>query len=241
MPTFLHILLFTFFSMSNPEIIDLPSFRDIPSQLNSVIFFDIDETIIIPNTSFIYGINSTDNFVLYLSKTLSPSLFNAYQTLFELSYYTAPVRLVEGQITLQTLSKLLDSGNHVHGLTARDFNGQYTPILFEHLKNLGVEFSAVDPALKSFPNKDGIIFANNTNKGEVMVYYWKQFYKGWEGMALVDDSMSKCKGAQEVLRDAGLGGVSTIYHYTAAQGLISYKDMLYQFANLTGVLMNSSS
>jgi hypothetical protein len=89
-----------------------------------------------------------------------------------------------------------------------------------------------------FPNsKIGIFFSDNGNKGVIMAKLLSLYFPSTahtKAVVLVDDTLSKCLDAHKAL-DA-FGANAFIFHYTKSQSLITYQQMLFQFAQILPTL-----
>lgn len=210
------------------------------------VFFDIDETIVIPAAPFIDGLPRSDAFVQQLKKNCAESAFQRIDREMERLYYESPHILVE-TASVEFL-KGLEVSKHVVALTARDYVSKYSRALLDDLSRLGIGFSdpwavgglqgtsaTVVNATSKGGKVGGMIFAGGANKGEVISEYIKlhQWNKAKRAV-LVDNSLGNCKNAALAV-PVWLGFLCL--HYTPAYRLGGeFDDLVYWTSTIQGSL-----
>ncbi|CAE7386706.1 unnamed protein product [Symbiodinium natans] len=125
----------------------------------TVIFFDLDETLVMPRTTFIYGLPRTDMFL----KQMNPCFSKAFEELdlgrkMEEEYYHAPLALVHSKLP-STIKALHSRGASVYGLTSRSAEDRnyswHNQIVLDFLFQNGIVFS------KSLTSDTGVFFAGD--------------------------------------------------------------------------------
>merc|ERR1712216_66713 len=137
------------------------------------VFFDIDETIVMPHTPFIYGMPESDAFLDALGpceRRLLPELGPR----MEAAYFGAPETLVDEDLP-QLISDLQRSEKHVWALTARtsaaDNHMWHNDIVIDYLLKTGVLFSPLPPSVAHLGNDTqvgGIFFSGGVDKGALI-------------------------------------------------------------------------
>jgi len=210
----------------------LEKLSEIPIIPNSIVFFDLDETIIIPKTHFIYGIPRSDNFTSKLKYIYSDSMYKNITKQMENIYYSSKVELVENELTLSFLDQLKQNNCTIIGLTSRSYNEPHTQDLMQNLERLNISFTKTFQPF-SYINVEftnGIIFSSSLNKGKVMIEFLKRAEYTPSNIVFVDDTLSKCQDVFSILKY--LFFPFTVYNYVASFERVTYEGMLFQFAEL---------
>ena len=106
------------------------------------IFFDIDETILMPDTPFISGMPGTDAFLQNLG-SCEQKLLPHLEKGMEAAYYSAAETLVDPGLP-SLIADLRGSGRRVLALTSRAHKGKYgwhNDVVIDALVAAGVRFS----------------------------------------------------------------------------------------------------
>jgi len=143
-------------------------------QDESYIFFDVDETLIIPKTNFVYGLSKCDEFIDAIKGQFrdNAELLNQILRKMEELYYKSDVVLVEDQLTRDTIDILKNERNcKVFGITSRGINEQYSELVLPHLMNFGIAFSKMNIHSDSLEMENGLIFTNHQNKGQTIINF----------------------------------------------------------------------
>lgn len=217
------------------EIIQLNSIEHIFDffESNSVVFLDLDETIIIPKTNFIFGTKKTEKFIKDIQYKYSKTTLELIFQKMEEEYYNSSVIPVESFITLKFLKHLQNNNIKIFGLTARSYHSVHTRKLLSNLKELGIHFSQIQSNFEDekvvFHN--GIFFANETNKGEVIKKFFEE-YSDFQPSKIyfLDDQLKNCKDVKETLSHFTIPFITI--HYQAAERNISEEGMLEQFQKI---------
>jgi hypothetical protein len=198
--------------------------------IETTIFFDIDETLIIPDTHFIYGNPNTDKWLQNLEQSVDSDSLVKIKNLMEDRYYASPTRLVE-EDTLGVFQQLIDRKSKIYGITSRYFDDRTTDPLICRLKELGFQFSDDQVEYKDGPAvfQHGIIFAADQNKGE-LIHQFLKMHCTYEPRSIVfiDDSFSKCIDVATALADYNC----TVIHYTATFDHITQEGMAEQYQEI---------
>ena len=251
----------SFFLLSRScSLRDLDSFSSLPHELQkSLIFFDIDETIFMPNTSFIYGFNKTDKFMDYLSTWENQSLVKNISDIMESDYYNSKVFLIENNITRQTIESLMKN-NFVVASTARGMNEEdHWLDVIPNLHANGVFFD--DFAELNFSNyKEGVFFVGSSKLKANQSYKVSKYFeevlcknerkltktfanikldrickeKWYLNMVLVDNTRKNdVKFCEFFEQNATMKNYRTgSFVYLKSETLIKDEAMLYQFADI---------
>lgn len=210
------------------EIISLSSICTIIDLIepNSAIFLDIDETLIMPKTNFIYGTTKTENFIKGLVQKYNRNTLDIIFQKMEEHYYQSKVIPVESHQTLKFLKHLHHKNVKIFGLTARNYNSPYTNQLLKNLKDLGIHFSQFQNPFEDYQVifQNGIFFANNTNKGVVIKRFLEKFSDFTpKKIYFVDDQRKNCEDVNEILKFMNIPFIS--FHYRAAEENIKESEM----------------
>ena len=189
----------------------LAELEEILQSLNtSQIFFDLDETLLMPETPFIYGMPESDAFLARLEPCEQAALQDLRPRM-EAAYYASPLRLVDPGLP-RLIASLRADGKAVHGLTSRATG----PVEYEWHNFVALDFlSAANIRFSDFPRGAGnntsigglkFVGGENQNKGSFIASLARES----SGAAvLVDNTLSKIEHAAQA---ACLQGV----HFTAA-------------------------
>ncbi len=149
------------------------------------------ETVVMPDTAFIYGLPGTDSFI----KNLDPCLKAFMPKLgpkMEASYYAAPLQLVDPNFP-SVVAKMREDKMRVLALTSRrtgvQEKDQENLRVIEFLNTTGVKLSALPGGFGNDTVIGGIIFAGGekVNKGMIIKQLLEQDAKA----ALVDNTLKK--------------------------------------------------
>lgn len=136
------------------------------------IFFDIDETIVMPDTPFIYGMPKSDAFLSALGPCERRVMSDLAQRM-EAAYYAAPLTLVDAGLP-SLISELQNAGKQVLALTSRGMGDAYdwhTELVVDFLAAVGIRLSALPPGAHDVGNDTpagGILFADGKDKGAII-------------------------------------------------------------------------
>lgn len=183
--------------------------------VEDTVFFDIDETLLMPETPFIYGMPSSDSFLNRLGQC-ERSMLDDLSERMEEQYYTAPIGLVDPGIP-SLISGLQKAGKRVFALTSRCPDDpkyeRHNHVEVEVLRRSQIHFSPLGQDVQKFGNDTdvgGIFYACSSDKSQLIS---KVVSKGTP-VALVDNTLNKLTTALDNLRVC-LHGV----HYTGANKL----------------------
>lgn len=200
---------------------------------NSLVFFDVDETLIIPKTQFIYGIPHSELFMKKLNKNFSPQEVSQILKRMEEEYYKSKVELVEDNV-MEVLNTLeMKHGCEIFGLTARGWNEQYTTQFLKNLKDLKLEFSILIPDYHdpNFEFKKGILFVNHQDKGDVLKkFLTKSFENQEKDIYFIDDLFENCTQVYRKFQDSPFK--IHVFHYIGSYSKITEKEMEIQLKNI---------
>lgn len=201
-------------------LIEAKSVQELPKLLRELevteVFLDLDETIVMPDTPFIFGMPGSDGFVANLDPCLKAAMSQLIARM-EASYYAAPLQLVDTAFP-QIIAKINDEMRVLlltsrHTGAAADYEEHNFQVI-DFLAAAGVQLSRL--AIGMVGNDTaigGIIFAQGekTNKGKIIKDALKNpTFKA----ALVDNTLGKLKDAVAV-PDLCLVGI----HLTASHQL----------------------
>jgi hypothetical protein len=188
-----------------------------PSSRPRYVFFDLDETVVLPKTPFIDGLPSSDRFTNRLEALCSGEVLAALRERMEQAYYAAPITLVDESLP-EVIASLKQRGVRVYGLTSRGRDplsytfAWHNAKVVEALAQNGVEFSPLpQDQLTHGDNTEagGIIYAGGDELADKAVLM--QRVTDGDAATLVDNSEHKLVRATSLGR-ACVHGV----HYTAA-------------------------
>lgn len=174
------------------------------------VFLDLDETLLMPDTPFIFGLPGTDSFI----EQLDPCLRAAMPELaarMEASYNAAALQLVDS--TFPEIIAEMRRNMRVVALTSRRAGEVQNTAIIDFLAAAGVQLS------KGAGNNTaigGIIFAQGqeVNKGSIIKDALRNPVSEISKAALVDNTLGKLEAALEV-SDLCLLAI----HFTAAYHL----------------------
>lgn len=144
------------------------------------VFIDIDETLVLPKTPFIYGLPKSDAYMSHLSLTCDEETVGKLAGVMEDTYYDSPIQLVDEDFPgfIHNLQIMMDKDVvKVFGLTSR---GNNEPIdkarnlkLIDALQQHGIQFSRLESSFPFASNTEvgGILWADGeySNKGRIMI------------------------------------------------------------------------
>ena len=161
-------------------------------------FFDLDETIIIPDTPFIYGMPGPDVFL----EALSPCEKSAMSWLgsrMEAAYYAAPLKLVS-KLLPSVIRDLQVQGWHVYALTSRGTGNVpydwHARLVVDFLAAADVKFSPLQRHVAHLGNETvagGMLFVGGelNNKADLIV----QVVPTGASAVLIDNTRRKLEQA----------------------------------------------
>uniref|UniRef100_A0A0G4HR78 FCP1 homology domain-containing protein n=1 Tax=Chromera velia CCMP2878 TaxID=1169474 RepID=A0A0G4HR78_9ALVE len=124
-------------------------------------FFDIDETVLLPNTTFVYGLPATDRFLASLG-TCEKAALPAVLPLMERAYYSSHEMLIDQDLP-NVIRGLQERGHSISGLTSRCTEDAacawHNEVVFESLDRFGVVFSDVHSNNSEWQR--GVFFASD--------------------------------------------------------------------------------
>lgn len=193
---------------------------------NSIVFFDVDETIIIPETQFIYGIPHSDQFIKKLKKDFSPEKVVKILKKMEEEYYQSEVNFVEEDV-LNVLTDLkYKSYCEIFGVTSRGWYDSHTQKFLKNLSNLKVGFSSSIPDYQTLKVNfhNGILFVNHQNKGEILKEFLEKNFKTTnQKFYFIDDLMENCLNVYHSFEYTDYQ--FQIFHYIGSHSKINNTEM----------------
>jgi len=178
------------------------------------IFFDVDETLVMPDTPFIYGLPGSDAFLKKLQTAECPSYNNLTKRMEE-AYYNARETLVDPDMPA-LIAGLRSQDKQVFALTSRSLNSSvswHNDVVLRALDRYGVSFSELSPRTTSPAVRrstiGGVIFAGSEEADKAV--HMAALVPEGAVVALVDNSLEKVERALEN-GDACLHGI----HFTPA-------------------------
>lgn len=180
------------------------------------LYLDLDETIVLPDTPFIFGMPGTNGFIAHLDPCLSAAAATL-TTRMEETYYEAPMQLVDPR-----LPQIIAEVKHqmrVFALTSRHTGAAsvweaHNFQMIEFLAAAGIQFFVLPRGVAGNETAvGGIIFAQGekVNKGSII----KDMLRSpGQKAALVDNTLSKLESAMAVPDLCLVGN-----HFTAAHDL----------------------
>lgn len=132
------------------------------------VFFDLDETLVMPNTPFIYGMHGSDAFTNEMSSCEKEAM-NQLGPRMEAAYYSAPLQLVDPGLPA-LIASLRKGGRSVWALTSRTLGDKYewhTQKVVEFLVAEGVFFAQLPSNMQDTGNDTqagGMLFAGGESK-----------------------------------------------------------------------------
>eukprot|EP00438_Fugacium_kawagutii_P022128 Skav230287 [mRNA] locus=scaffold2934:13073:13834:- [translate_table: standard] len=221
-PSALHISIVLTWQMACAmcsALIEAKSVHELPKLLQKFqvteVFLDLDETIVMPDTPFIFGMPGSDRFVANLDPCLKAAMPQLLARM-EASYYAAPLQLVDPALP-EIIAKINDEMRVLlltsrHTGVAADYEAHNFRVI-DFLAAARVEFSRLAVGVGNDTAIGGIIFAQGEkiNKGKII----KDMLKNRTlKAALVDNTLGKLKDAVAV-PDLCLVGI----HLTASHQL----------------------
>eukprot|EP00755_Sulcionema_specki_P021283 Sspe_Gene.73890::Locus_45091_Transcript_1_1_Confidence_1.000_Length_767::g.73890::m.73890 len=178
------------------------------------VFFDVDETLVLPESTFIYGLPRSDAFIAGLDECLSAG-YSTLSEMMEEAYYRAPLRLVHKDLP-RIIAELQARGVRVYGVTSRSATGKYAwhnQVVLDFLEQQGVRFTSAPGSVNGvfFVADEEVVGGRNQPgrlSGKAVVI--DSLLTGGQGV-LVDNTLAKLHRAMEQSQ-SNLSGV----HYTEA-------------------------
>lgn len=163
------------------------------------VFFDIDDTILVADTPFVYGLPGSDAFVRTLDDCVKGELQSLKQMMEE-SYYAAPQKLVDPRLPA-LITDLRRSGSLVLGLTSRSMSGAsyswHNEVVVDALRQFGIRFSPLPlsgTGIGKQTTAGGVLFADGEKKDKAVLI--SQIVPSDEPAALVDNTVRKLRLAR---------------------------------------------
>lgn len=199
----------------------------------TVVFLDIDETIIMPKGKPFPIFSGSGEWLLRRAITYQHQERKDHDALMHAIYHwQSEFVLCEGQVTLDTIHHLQDHGVCVMGLTARYSNMEQSTI--DTLGKFGIDFTRNNPMkavqLQHGTYSRGVIFTNAVFKHEVLDDFLSQqpFENLPHHLVFCDDRAENCAGIHEKLKHPV--HTKTVYHYFPVHAvpmfLIDYSAIL---------------
>ena len=184
------------------------------------VFFDIDETLVMPNTTFIYGLPNTDTFLTNIKQhEYLSQYYNYITTKMENEYYDSNIIVVNSNLP-NLINYLRQHTQGVFGLTSRYFNFEHNQQLFEGMRKFGINFTRLSQTsldnlfsnknvtncvdLRNISDIGTIIFRTNVckNKWKIISKFTHYLQNNrntdhYNKAILVDNTKSKCINALE--------------------------------------------
>eukprot|EP00640_Fibrocapsa_japonica_P003720 CAMPEP_0113934994 /NCGR_PEP_ID=MMETSP1339-20121228/2235_1 /TAXON_ID=94617 /ORGANISM="Fibrocapsa japonica" /LENGTH=291 /DNA_ID=CAMNT_0000937005 /DNA_START=120 /DNA_END=995 /DNA_ORIENTATION=- /assembly_acc=CAM_ASM_000762 len=213
----------------------------------SHIFFDIDETLVMRNTSFVYGFHSTDVLVQELKTLVSKADYSLIKREMEKQYLDASVSMVDDGLVI-LIRKLIERGHKVFALTSNAPDSPFLPKSLEALERAGVSFShssfqgemnETGATVKNHESIGGVIhcsYGEEDDKGAIMSEFMSQTEDGeqfaeFRHCMLIDNTLSKCEKALHFF-NAHSTCLFEAIHYTLAEESISASQMEVQLLEI---------
>lgn len=229
-------------------ITTIDSLSQVQAFTGRVMFFDVDETLIIPiDIGFIESLPKSDAFLSYASTIYNSSVYDTLYRRMGDDYYASDVDIVE-TITPSVVQSFKNA-NWVMAMSSRNLNNEYeAPVeMLKHLSRYNISFDDFSPKIpppSSLVMRNGVIFAAGGDKGKTansliswitttlctssdLKYKEQQLckYAWYKSPVLVDNLYSNC-----VDFTSALSSSSSCYHYTASFKREDEHKMLYQLA-----------
>ena len=216
----LYIWIWTFLTLqiasSCRKLINTTAAEQLPKLLreNQVtdVFLDLDETLLMPDTPFIFGLPGTDSFIAHLDPCLRAAMPELAARM-EASYCAAALQLVDSSFPeiIAEMRKTM----RVMALTSRRAGEVQNLQVIDFLAAAGVQLSGLPSGAGNDTAIGGIIFAQGeeVNKGSIIKDVLRNPGSEMSKAALVDNTLGKLEVALEV--DLCLLAI----HFTAAYRL----------------------
>jgi len=200
----------------------------------SVVFFDVDETLVMRKTFFVYGFQQSDNAREQLKKEFSEDKAQLILQDLEIIYSAAKPCIVDKKL-VGLIRQLQREGHLVYALTSNERNSTHMKKNREILKKTGIKFSKLPlegelyltgAFLYNERDINGMIYSGNgktSNKGLIVkeVYetcFCESHNISATNLVLIDNTFKKCTQAIEAFPE-----MRTI-HYVQAEVSITPSD-----------------
>ena len=170
------------------------------------VVFDVDMTLIVPKETILWG-GAYEQLVAMARRTIPD--FEEKQA----SYYRniimeeAKWMLIE-ETSPQLVASLQEKGATVIALTAMEY--EFSDWRVNHLLGFGLDFSNA-PKTDFYCYKKGVLFSDNTPKGEVLLSFFNHLGVKPKKVIFFDDSRKFIDSVESELTKAGIS--VTCYHY----------------------------
>lgn len=207
-------LIFSYFTIDAKilEIKNISELTQYTKDKNSLIVFDIDNTVLEPNNETGYG---SDQWFSALVKSKTDKGFSTLTAIEKVlpTYYkaheTMNVKPVEADSTLEIIKKLQQQKIPVMALTARSLPMINTTI--RQFKEMNLDLSPTSPSKQmiifkkcEFPAKykNGILFVGNNNKGELLKTYLSTINFKPSKIIIIDDKRKHLESAESEFKNS---------------------------------------
>lgn len=233
------------------EIIQISDYREITTSITDdpcLVFTDLDETVIVPNISFIEGVTVCDDKIELLKMMYSAKKWEQIHQEIKRYYYDAESVLVQDDDTKNVIDEIREAGGRVKvfGLTSRSYRDVHTAKFMDDLEQLGIRFNDFQLDLTTVESSRGIIFTNHRRKGPILAEFLEKTYIPYlktshvvndrVKVIFIDNTLAKCVNMLECFNKLKLNGVRLdfqIYHYVRIEEVITTEDMFEDLIMIT--------
>lgn len=233
------------------DIMRINDIREVTTAITTdtcLVFTDLDETLLVPNVSFIKGVDICDYKLELFKEMYEPSKWEKIAKEIKNYYFEAESFLVQDEVTKAVIDELRETRKNVRvfGLTSRGYRDPYTPKLMSDLEELGIEFDKFEIAVDIVEESSGILFTNHKRKGPILCEFLEKIYVPWLKaqdalserlkVIFIDNTLNKCINMLECFHKLRLEDTRfdfQIFHYVKIEELITTEDMFEDLVMIT--------
>lgn len=222
----------------------------------TLVFSDINETILTPEAGFVYRLQQCDDFLNEVKKDFPPTIYEKILKEIDKKYYTSYLRLVEPGVTKEVIDQLKKRKNtFVFGCTSCGKNHPHIQTVVDHMNNkLDLDFSDCRLEFQELSVKNGIILTGSYNKADSLKVFIDGFVKDIQTkpafdikkihIVFIDNTLKKCSHVESDLKDISVEGIEeitfSVIHYHLVDEIDKHKEMLYDFGKIVGKILSKS-
>ena len=219
-------MIFKTFSLWSQIYLYLTKLNNLNSFSKSLIFIDIDNTLITPNTDL-----GSDHFFDWQidliqkkdSKALANNIPNMLNILFEL-WNHIDYRLCDNEVNQVFKNLMLEGKSDLVLCTARSIKTQNITLksleqfnIPQYLSTTLVDNTLNNQNTLSLKIKDGIIYCNGKDKGQIIESFIKNINKSYNYIILIDDKLSNL---DKFIKHNNRSNIIAI-HYTGMDNIVN--------------------
>ena len=184
--------------------LDVVNTHDIDS--DTWVVFDVDMTLVVPKEPILWG-GAYKSFLNIAEKTI-PDFEEKHISHYRKIIMEEAIWMLIEETSPQLVESLQEKGAKVIALTAMEY--EFSDWRVNHLLGFGLDFSNA-PATDFYCYKKGILFSDNTPKGEVLISFFNHLGVKPKKVIFFDDSKKFIDSVESELTKAGIP--VTCYHY----------------------------